>query len=278
MSLNSDIRSANFHITSRCNYHCRFCYTQNLPRDEVNEKTGYKIIEQLFELGIEKINFVGGEPLLHPHICEFVKVARKIGFTVCITSNGSLLNKAKIQSLKSYLTWIGISIDSASNSLEKQLGRGNGNHISHSLEIADMIQSNGIKLKVNTTVTRINFKENLRPLLHRLNPDRWKVFQMLHIRGQNDNCLRDLAISQNEFDHFMKIHTNFRLKNGAGPIFESEQDMIDSYFMVFPSGNVMINSGGIYREIPLAEIFENGLDTVINGDKYRSRCGHYNWN
>lgn len=236
------------------------------------------MLDQLFELGIEKINFVGGEPFLHPHIFEFVKSARKMGFTTCITSNGFLLDIDKIHSLNPFLGWIGISIDSASNNIERQLGRGKGNHVTHSLEIADLVLSSGIKLKINTTVTRLNFKENLRPLLHRLNPDRWKVFQMLHILGQNDNCLQDLAITEKEFDLFVRSHTNFRLKNGAGPIFETQQDMLDSYFMVFPSGNAIINSDGIYREVPLTEIIENGLNTVIDEGKYRSRCGHYNWN
>lgn len=278
MTLNPQIRSANFHITSKCNYHCRFCYTQNLPKEEVEEKKGLRILEQLFESGIEKINFVGGEPLLHPHILDFVGAAHKIGFIVCITSNGSHLNSAKIQSLKPFLSWFGISIDSASNRLERQLGRGSGNHVSHSLEIADIIHSFGIKLKINSTVTKLNFKENLRPLLHRLSPDRWKIFQMLPIKGQNDDCLRDLAITDDEFDVFVKTHTNFRLRNGTGPIFESERDMIDSYFMVFPSGNVIVNSGGTYREIPLTDIIDNGVETVIDADKYRSRCGIYNWN
>lgn len=245
---------------------------------EVNEKTGIKILEQLFGIGIEKINFVGGEPMLHPNIFNFITLAYKMGFTVCITSNGSLLSPKKLLSLKPFLSWIGISIDSASNDLEKYLGRGNGTHVTHSLKIADSIRAHGIKLKINTTVTKSNFKENLRPLLHRLNPDRWKVFQMLYIQGQNDNCQKDLAISEEEFDLFVKSHTNFRLRNGTGPIFESQLDMIDSYFMVFPSGNAVVNSGGMYKEVPLQQMINDGLETVIIGEKYRSRGGVYNWN
>lgn len=278
MTLDNHIRSANFHITSKCNYHCRFCYTQKLPKMDVDEKTGIKILEQLFNLGIEKINFVGGEPLLHPRFFYFICAAHKMGFTVSITSNGSLLSAQKIQSLKPFLSWIGISIDSASNNLEKYLGRGDGTHVTQTLKNTDSVRANGIKLKINTTITKRNFRENLRPLLHRLNPDRWKVFQMLHIHGQNDTCVRDLAISENEFDLFVKSHTNFRLKNGTSPIFESQQDMVDSYLMIFPSGNVVVNSGGIYREIPLTEMIDNGLEIAIFGEKYRSRGGVYNWN
>ena len=119
-----------------------------------NIKAFHALIEFLKSLNIEKINFVGGEPLLYPGIFDILNVSKKMGFTVSITTNGSLLNEKIINKLSGYVDWIGISIDSTFESIEQKLGRGFGNHVKHTKEISKMIKAKGIKLKTNTTVTK----------------------------------------------------------------------------------------------------------------------------
>ena len=91
-------------------------------------------------------------------------------------------------------------MDSISNDVEKELGRGYGNQVSHALEVAGFIHDAEIRLKINTTITKNNFNEDMHSLIKSFNPKRWKVFQMLHIKGQNDSCVDDLGITKDEFE------------------------------------------------------------------------------
>ena len=62
--------TAVWHCFKACNYACEFCYARfedlkATPVMAANE--GCQLLEMLASAGVEKINFVGGEPMLHPH-------------------------------------------------------------------------------------------------------------------------------------------------------------------------------------------------------------------
>jgi radical S-adenosyl methionine domain-containing protein 2 len=71
-----------------------------------------------------------------------------MGFTVSITTNGYFLNETKVSRLVPFVDWIGISIDSVNEDTEKALGRGNGNHVAHSVEICNIIHKYNIRLSM----------------------------------------------------------------------------------------------------------------------------------
>ncbi len=275
------IRSVNWHITTKCNYNCRFCYVQKLDREILDIKKASSVLEKLKTnrndyVEIEKINFVGGEPFLHPLFYELLQAAHEMGFVVSIVTNGSLINEQNIHKIAKYADWVGVSVDSVSNLEEARLGRGRGRHVSHAIEVADLVHEYGIKLKVNTTVTKSTFQENMEPLIRWMKPHRWKVFQMLHIKGQNDACVNELAVTGSEFQDFVKRHEHIRLVGGEKPVFESNEDMIGSYFILSPSGKVVSNEGGSYSTFEFEEFLEKQT-RVINVEKYVNRGGLYKW-
>ncbi len=62
----------------------------------------------------------------------------------------------------------------------------------------------GVKFKLNSTVTALNWQEDMSAVVNELQPSRWKVFQMLLIAGENDGgrSKRDahaLAITSEQF-------------------------------------------------------------------------------
>ncbi len=77
-------------ITNICNLSCHFC-----PKSKREQK--YMSLSS-FEIILKEIKpftdyiylHVKGEPLLHPHIGEFLDLAHSRGFKVNITTNGSL--------------------------------------------------------------------------------------------------------------------------------------------------------------------------------------------
>lgn len=253
------IKSVNWHVTSKCNYNCKFCHMINLD-DEITEILDSKVIlSKLIQLDIKKINIIGGEPLLYPFTYDIIKMAKRMGFVTSITTNGSLLTKSKIEMFSPYLDWIGLSVDSKYECIEKELGRGCGKHVQKTLSISDIIKEVGIKLKINTTVTSLNYKENMKPLIRKIDPDRWVNLPMLNIKGQNDYYNRSLTISDGEFKYYTNINKNIILKTGVKPIFGCCKDMIDSYFMLSPYGDILVNTNNSYNRYFLESV-ENNKD------------------
>ena len=277
MSSAGIIKSVNWHLISACNYTCRFCFARNLGEDPVSFDDGVGIIQKLVDLGMDKINFAGGEPLLHPRLLDYCRVAKDLGMTVSITTNGSLLNESLILKMRDVVDWIALSIDSGSNEIETRLGRGYGNHVTHCTEIANMIRGADIRLKMNTTITALTYRENMIHLVQVIKPDRWKILQMMHIRGENDDAVEDLAITSDQFNQFIENHKEVILENGEFPVFESSNEIENSYFMITPSGNVKIDTGNVITKFYLGEVISRGVECFVNPVKYQNRGAVYEW-
>lgn len=273
----SIVKSVNWHFTSRCNYRCTFCCQCNLEGDLTSLEDARIVLQDLQRLGIDKINFVGGEPFCHPLIVDLIVLSKELGFTTSVTTNGSLVTEEKLKRLQNSLDWMGISVDSGSEIIEKELGRGNGSHVANTIRLAGLVRQYGIKLKVNTTVTHQNVNEDIRPLIKKLAPDRWKIFQFLHVPGQNDAAVGKHAISNDEFNQYKTRNSDIVLPNGASPVFESSDEMRDSYFMLSPSGKVIVNTKDTTEETALENVTPESLQSILNIDSYVSRGALYDW-
>ena len=224
-------KTVNWHITSECNYNCKFCNHKNMGEYNFSFKEGIKIMLKFKNMGVENINFTGGDPLLHPLLLEYCSYAKSLGMIVSITTNGYPLNSKQIHNMVGVVDWISLSVDSCSEYIEEMLGKGNGDHITHCIEIADKIHEAGIRLKVNTKVTGLTYNENLRPIIRTLNPNQWDVFQMPRIQDKNKKMIHNLLISDEQFAHFIKRHEFFRLENCNAPAFIHSKNIECSCFM-----------------------------------------------
>lgn len=269
-------KSADWHLTTECNYNCKFCFAKHLDKEIRDLNLIKKCLRQLKVIGIEKINFAGGEPLLHPLFLEIIKTAKDMDFVVSVLSNGYYLNKNMIYELSLYVDWIGFSVDSANEAVEVSLGRGNGNHVKHIVELSDIVHKAGVKLKINTTVTKLNWAEDMRPFIKILRPERWKVFQVLHIEGQNNRYFNELSVTDMEFSHFKSI--NQECPWGTKTVFERNKDMIGSYFMLSPGGMVFSNrNGSNYSLTSLEDVQKRNIAQILDVQKYAERGGIYSW-
>jgi radical SAM protein with 4Fe4S-binding SPASM domain len=88
-------------ITYRCNNDCAHCYNAR-PRNypEISKEEWFKILDQLWALGIPHIVFTGGEPTLRPDLPELIAHAEKNGQITGLNTNGRrLMNRSFLQSL-----------------------------------------------------------------------------------------------------------------------------------------------------------------------------------
>jgi len=155
-------------------------------------------------LGAVRLNLAGGEPLLHAgKLPGIVSQARTLGFEVSLISNGSHLEHELMVRLAPQLTWLGISIDSASPATNRAIGRVDRrgrlldlDDLATGLAIARQVNPS-LRLKLNTVFNRINHGEDLGPLIRRFAPDKWKVLRMLPVVSQ------DLVVSDRQFSAFI---------------------------------------------------------------------------
>jgi radical S-adenosyl methionine domain-containing protein 2 len=282
------IEAVNYHIWRTCNMKCKFCfatYDSVLPghvRRGIPVLEARRLIEALRDAGFKKITFAGGEPTLCPWLAEAVAHAKEVGFKTAIVSNGSRLSGDLISLLAPNLDWIALSIDSALPDTNALNGRAVAGHwvlaIADLYKIADELRKCGVRLKVNTVVTRHNCEERVVDVIARVRPERWKIMRVLRIAGENDRKFDDLEISENQFKHFLDI--NRQVPSGTTRIAEDNLDMIASYVMIDPAGRFIDNSAGRYRVS--SPILRVGVEAAFRQvthrrDAFERRGGDYDW-
>ncbi len=271
------VKSMNWHITSRCNYRCKFCFARDRG-EELRDLDKIKtILSRLKQKGIQKINLAGGEPALHPLFLDILREAKNMGFTTSIVTNGYLLNLKMLTEVKDSLDWVGLSIDSSNDNIERELGRGWGDHVKHSVEVAKNVNDLGIKLKINTVVTKLNYLEDMKSFIEKLEPHRWKVFQYLHMIGCNDDYSSDMEVTTEQFEIFIRNNQQTRLRDFEKPVFERNSDMLGSYLMLSPDGDLTIDRGQSYSKIPLEDLVCGDISKFVDSSKYLNRGGDYKW-
>ncbi len=268
--------SVNWHLWPRCLNNCKFCFgTFNEIKSVLTKEEALRIPSVLKSAGTEKLSFTGGEPLLCPHLGDLIIEAKNLDLTTMLITSGSLLTKKFIEEYSSYIDWIALSVDSSNEETQYKLGRGSGNHIQKIKEIVQDIHIAGINLKINTVVTSLNWEEEMSELIRELSPQRWKVFQVLSVKGQNDDYFQSLQISNKQFETFISMHKNLN------PVAENNKIMRGSYLMLDALGRFFQNSKGYleYSNSILGTNPQEALDKVgWDYQKFLKRGGNYNWN
>ena len=86
-------------VTNRCNFKCSYCKIWKEKTRETPTKDALSLIDQLAELGTQRLSIFGGEPLLRKDIGKIIDHAVDSGLFTGLGSNGLLVPK-KINLLK----------------------------------------------------------------------------------------------------------------------------------------------------------------------------------
>jgi len=283
------IPSVNFHLWEPCNMRCKFCFAtfqdvKNtiLPKGHLPKEQAIEVVLQLAELGFKKITFAGGEPTLCPWLQELIATAKTAGFTTMIVTNGSKLNDHFLSINQQYLDWITVSIDSVDVDTNLSAGRAilGKEPLSpdYNTSLVDRIRQYGYGLKVNTVVHSKNYNNDMSGFILHAKPARWKLFQVLPIKGQNDLNIDSFKIPDAQFQVFIDRHS--ALKNITCIVPENNNEMTGSYVMVDPAGRFYDNTIGQHTySRPILEIGARLAIQQMQYDfgKFVSRGGIYDW-
>ena len=282
------VTTVNYHLWKVCNMSCGFCFAtfedapslladKQLPKDDA-----IRVVDLLCQYGFSKINFAGGEPTLCPWLRDLIRTAKSGGVVTSIVTNGSRITGDWLDSLNGDLDIIALSIDSIDAGALQRIGRvvnGKAPMSSDDYQrIADEIKRRDIRLKVNTVVSSANCHENLSDVILSLGPERWKIFQVLPMQGQNDRFISEFIITPEQFDGYVQRNQSVA-DHGIKVVTEDNRLMTGSYIMVDPAGRFFDNTKGEYT-YSSAPIHEAGVakalkDVAIYPERFDQRGGRY---
>ena len=142
-----------------------------------------------------------------PWLPDLIMLAKKLGLTTSIVTNGSRITENWLESLNGTLDWATLSIDSVDPGMLLRTGRttrhGPMNECDY-LRVIGILRQHGVRIKVNTVVTRSNLEDDLTGFIIRACPERWKLLQVLPVEGQNDALIGQYAVSSDEFENYVE--------------------------------------------------------------------------
>ncbi len=152
-------------VNEICNLRCIYC----MPEEGIKFKEKHRILRKneilrliqiTTELGVTKIRFTGGEPLLRNEIIEIINFAKKIKTvkSINLTTNGILLSNMLDELKSSGLSGINISIDTLNSEKYKAISRRDSlEKVLDSFHQA--MNHNCFKIKVNVVAMK-NFNDD----------------------------------------------------------------------------------------------------------------------
>lgn len=117
-------------LTDRCNFRCRYCMPEEgickkMHNDMLSMEEFEMAIRAVSTLGIKKIRFTGGEPLVKEGVIDLIKKTKKIeGIEeICMTTNASLLKNYARDLKNAGLDRLNISLDTLDKNKFKYITR-----------------------------------------------------------------------------------------------------------------------------------------------------------
>lgn len=277
--------SVNYHFSRKCNYECGFCFHTAKNSNIVELEKAKEGLRLLKESGMRKINFAGGEPFLYPQflgeLVKFSKITLQLE-SVSIISNGSLIKESWMEKYAQYLDILGISCDSFDEKVNIQIGRGKGKHIGNIFKIRDLCYKYNIKFKLNTVVCSYNHFEDMNEPVARLNPFRWKCFQCLIVKTENDgdktsirNATRFL-ITDEQYDEFIRRHS------AQTCLIRETNELMRSSYLILDEYMRFLDKGNDDKYVISESILDVGVDKALaqvtwNEQAFADRQGEYDW-
>ncbi len=269
-----------FSVTYRCQCKCPHCsvgdYLDKASlKDELTGGQIKHVLTQAARIGIPKVDYFGGEPLLREDITELVRFGAKKGLYISITTNAWLLTREMTRQLKDAgISCINISLDSVSE--EKHDGlRGLPGLYKRALDGVRYCHEEGISCILSTYVTRgriknfacgktddskltemINLSKNLKAAGLRI------LFPILSGRWERDKTKEfseeEKKLVIDNIDHsFAFIEGAYSVKSGRKVC----QSLSGKMFNISPYGNIQLcvtfpDGFGNVKDTPLADLLK----------------------
>jgi MoaA/NifB/PqqE/SkfB family radical SAM enzyme len=148
----------------RCDVRCKFCYDEHVPSSQKGWLPAVDAMRALEKFrsfyGNEYVDFMGGEPTLHPEILPIVEHAASIGLRPTVITHGMHLarpGRAAAFAAAGIHDFL-VSVHGTGETVTAIHGRGR-NNASRQLRALDNLRAAGIPFRFNVTMIRDNLAQ-----------------------------------------------------------------------------------------------------------------------
>lgn len=154
-----------WHLTYKCNYTCKHCYSRSRVCDELSSDDRMKTAEKLIKLKLFNINFGGGEPLMEKEdLLRVIQRCSSAGIVCDIVTNGSLLTDKVAKELsKAGTNQVWVSLDSHKEDINNDF-RNCPTAFDSAIKAIKLVKSVGLKSGIASVITKFNHL-SLEPLI-----------------------------------------------------------------------------------------------------------------
>jgi radical SAM protein len=150
-------------ITRACALACVHCRAEAQPQRDPRELTteeGFRLIDQLVEVGGPILVITGGDPLMRPDLVDFVRYAAGRGLRVALSPTATALaTRERLQEARDAgVARVQISLDGSRPDIQ-DVFRGREGSFQRTVEILETVRDVGLSLQVGTTVSRYNLDD-----------------------------------------------------------------------------------------------------------------------
>lgn len=143
-------------VNEICNLRCIYCMPEQgldfkSPAHLLQVEEIIRILKISTELGVNKIRFTGGEPLLYPQLPQLINAAVSMGpiNSVNLTTNGIFLDQRAASLKKAGLAGLNISLDTLQDKKFRQITRRNElSRVLNGLEAAKSLHFSSLKINI----------------------------------------------------------------------------------------------------------------------------------
>lgn len=246
-----------FHIelTSKCNERCIHCY---IPHENKTTHIDYELminaLQQCKEMNVMTIVFSGGEPMLHPNFCDFLKIAKDMDFNVTVLSNLTLVTDETLEALMyKHASCVNVSLYSMIPEVHDEITTVKGSFEKTLNNILKLIENN-VPIQINCPVMKQN-KDSFYEVIE------W---------GQNHKCSVNtdyliMARADRTTDNLVNRLSEEDLKDVIGHFLRSDvvvQSNVEAFEESEPEDT------GMNPEDRICGVGITTLCMVVNGDVY----------
>lgn len=108
-------------LTTRCRMGCPHCYASSRPDgEEMSYDSVLHVIKEIADAGVCQLALGGGEPLLHPHICDILYSASDAGLVPNLTTTGDGLTPEILRAFAECCGAVALSLEDVFEAFDRR--------------------------------------------------------------------------------------------------------------------------------------------------------------
>lgn len=259
------LKQVNWAISNQCPLCCKGCYF-NFRSKKMTLDEARKVARKLKRSGVEEVILTGGDPLLAPDFLDYVDLLHETGLKVAVDSTGYTMTEEAARRMRGKVSFFGIPIDGPTQEVVETFRKGQSDTLDKAKAAIKILQTYGIPVKPNTTVTKYNI-DHL-PAMAKMIAENgyakdwnWSIFQWWDTRA-SAQMKAEYAVPDQEFVKKAKeaIRQYPHLDVRVGSI----ESRSRQYFEIMTNGDVLnYSDGAIPGSVILGNLIHEPIEPMV---------------